>query len=320
VQRRRSTHLFGPSPARGAILTGLVLALAAVTIAPAGAVSSPQRILAGPEDQLLVSVNDTYLIWTENSVAFPNRYHAYGRVRGTSDVFRLNPPGTRGYAGGIDPGQDVAVYQQIEGQSSDLYRIDLGTRERHRLPAVIDSARWEWGPRVSNAFYFFARDASAATTLFLYDRVSKTMEKLVSLDLTRFYVAPGSVGERYATWTVCGPRHCNAYIRDTDTDLTRRIPAPDGSSRYAPVVHEAEGQVYFVRSGPACGSAVRIMRLAVADLGASPVVLLTLPAGIDVDLQMSLEQVGARVHLWFSRYRCAPQQGDIYRLRDVGLA
>jgi hypothetical protein len=35
---------------------------------------------------------------------------------------------------------------------------------------------------------------------------------------------------------------------------------------------------------------------------------------------MSLEQVGARVHLWFSRYRCAPQQGDIYRLRDVGLA
>jgi hypothetical protein len=313
-------HLFGPSPAGGAILTGLVLALAAVTISPAGAVSSPQRILAGPEDQLLASVNDTYLIWTQSSVAFPNRYHAYGRVRGTSDVFRLNPPGTRGYAGGIDPGRDVAVYQQIEGRSSDLYRIDLGTRERHRLPAVIDSARWEWGPRVSNAFYFFARDASGATQLFLYDRASKTMETLVSLDLTRFYVAPGSVGERYATWTVCGPRHCNAFIRDTDTDLTRKIPAPDGSSRYAPVVHEAEGQVYFVRSGPTCGSAVRIMRLAVADLGASPVVLLTLPAGIDVDLQMSLEQVGAQVHLWFSRYRCAPQQGDIYRLRDVGLA
>jgi hypothetical protein len=310
----------GPSPARGAILTGLVLALAAVTIAAAGAVSRPQRILAGPEDQLLASVNDTYLIWTENSVAFPDRYHAYGRVRGTSGRFRLNPPGTRGYAGGIDPGHDVAVYQQIEGRSSDLYRIDLGTRKRHRLPAVIDSARWEWGPRVSNAFYFFARDASGATTLFLYDRASKTMEKLVSLDLMRFYVTPGSVGERYATWTVCEPRHCNAYIRDTETDLTRRIPAPDGSSRYAPVVHEAEGQVYFVRSGPTCGSAVRIMRLAVADLGASPVVLLTLPAGIDVDLQMSLEQVGARIHLWFSRYRCAPRQGDIYRLRDVGLA
>jgi hypothetical protein len=313
-------HLFGPSPARGAIFTGFALVLAAVTISPADAVVGPQRILAGPEDQLLASVNDTYLIWTESSVAFPNRYHAYGKVRGTSDRFRLNPGGTRGYAGGIDPGQDVAVYQQIEGQSSDLYRIDLGTRERHRLPALINSVRWEWGPRVSNAFYFFARDASRATTLFLYDRAAKTMEKLVSLDLTRFYVAPGSVGERYATWTVCGPRHCNAFIRDTDTDLTRRIPAPDGKSRYAPVVHEAEDQVYFVRSGPSCGSSVRIMRLPVADLGGPPVGLITLPAGIDVDIQMSLEQVGAQVHLWFSRYRCAPQQGDIYRLRDVGLA
>jgi hypothetical protein len=35
---------------------------------------------------------------------------------------------------------------------------------------------------------------------------------------------------------------------------------------------------------------------------------------------MSLEHVGARVDLWFSRYRCAPQQGDIYRLKDVGVA
>jgi len=313
-------HLIGPSLARGAAFAGLALALATVTTAPAGAVTGPQRILAGPEDQLLASVNDTYLIWTESSVAFPARYHAYGRVRGTSGVFRLNPTGTRGYAGGIDPDQDRAIYQQIDGRASDIYTIDLGTRHRTKLPSPINTDRWEWGPRISNAFYLFARDASRTTSLFLYDRTTKTMEKLVSLDLTTYYVAPGAVGERYATWTVCGPRHCNAFIRDTDTDQTRRIPAPDGKARYAPVVHEAEGMVYFVRSGPTCGSTVRIMRLAVADLGAPPVGLLTLPAGIDVDVQMSLEQVGARVHLWFSRYRCAPQQGDIYRLRDVGLA
>ena len=320
MQRRRSLHLFGPSPARGAIFTGLALVLAAVAIGPAGAVGRPHRILAGPEDQLLASVNDTYLIWTQSSVAFPNRYHAYAKVRGTNDSFRLNPAGTRGYTGGIDPGQDRAIYQQIDGAASDLYTINLVTRRRTKLPAPINTDRWEWGPRVSNAFYFFARDASQGTTLFLYDRASKTMEKLVTLDLTRFYVAPGSVGERYATWTVCGPRHCNAFVRDTDTDLTRKIPAPDGKARYAPVVHEAEGQVYFARSGPECGSAVRIMRLPLADIAAPPVGLLTLPAGIDVDIQMSLEDVGSQVHLWFSRFRCAPQQGDIYRLRDVGLA
>jgi hypothetical protein len=78
--------------------------------------------------------------------------------------------------------------------------------------------------------------------------------------------------------------------------------------------------VYFVRSGSTCGSAVHILRLALADLGAPPVGLLALPAGIDVGLQMSLEPLGAKVDLWFSRYRCAPGQGDIFRLRGVGLA
>ena len=58
----------------------------------------------------------------------------------------------------------------------------------------------------------------------------------------------------------------------------------------------------------------------VGDLAAAPVGLLTLPVGVDVGGQMSLEHVGARVDLWFSRYRCAPQQGDIYRIRDVGIA
>jgi hypothetical protein len=290
----------------------------AATTTPAGAVIVPQRIIAGPEDQFLSSVNDGYLIWTQNSGSFPNRFDAYGKVRRTTDIFRLNPPGTRGWAGGIDPDQNVAVYQQTEGQASDLYRINLDTLRRVKLPTPINTARWEWGPRISNAFYLFARDASLKTTLFLYDRSAKTMEKLVSLDLTKYYTVPGAVGERYATWSVCGPLSCSAFIRDTDTDQTMKIPAPPGTARYAPVVHEAEGLVYFARSGSSCGSVVRIMRLPVADLGARPAGLTTLPAGIDVGFEMSLDEAGGKVDLWFSRFRCATQQSDIYRLRDVG--
>jgi len=298
-----------------------VLALAlAFTAAPSGAVTGPQQVLAGPEDQILPAANDTYLIWSENSASFPNRFHAFGKVRGTTGRFRLNPPGTRGYAGGIDPDQDRAIYQHIDGQASDLYTINLATLQRAKLPSPINTGRWEWGPRISNSFYLFARDASSTTTLFLYDRAAQTMERLVGFDLTRYYVAPGAVGERYATWSVCGPLSCHAYVRDTETDQTRKIPAPDGRARYAPVVHEGEGLVYFVRSGDRCGAAVQIMRVPVADLGTTPTSLVALPAGIDVGYQMSLLQVGGRVDLWFSRYRCAPQQGDIYRLRDVGIA
>ncbi len=206
----------------------LALLLAAVAIAPAGAVSAPQRILAGPKDQTLPSANSTYMIWTQNSEAFSNRYHAYGKVRGTAEVFRLNPNGTRGFAGGIDPDQDRAIYQQIDGQASDLYTINLATRGRLKLPAPINTDRWEWGPRISNAFYLFARDAGGETTLFLYDRAAETIQALVRHDLTRFYVSPGAVGERYATWSVCGPITCSAFVRDTETDRTRKIPASDG--------------------------------------------------------------------------------------------
>jgi hypothetical protein len=312
--------VFSPSPlARGAAFLGLAFVLTIEATAPARAVTGPQLIIAGRPDQLLPSVNDTYLIWTQDSEAFPNRFHAYAKLRGTAEIFRLNPAGTRGWTGGIDPDQDRAIYQQIDGQASDLYTIDLGTLRRSKLPTPINTARWEWGPRISNAFYLFARDASLTTTLFLYDRSTKTMAKLVSRDLTRYHTVPGAVGERYATWSVCGPLTCSAFIHDTETDRTRRIPAPPGKARYAPVVHETEGMVYFVRSGRTCGSAVRIMRLPVTDLGAPLVGLVTLPDGVDVDFQMSLEEVGGKVDLWFSRFRCRPQQGDIYRLRGVGL-
>ena len=300
------------------LLATSVLAQVLFVSGPAGAVSDPQRVIAGPEDQLLPSANADHLLWTANSETFPNRYHAFARPRGSTDVFRLNPAGTRGYAGGLFPDRpDEAVYQQIDGESSDLYRIDLVTRERRRLPALVNSSRWEWGPRVSEAFFLFARDAGSTTTLFLFDRVERTLEKIASYDLTTYYAPPGSVGERYATWTVCGPFTCRAFVHDTLDGVTRRIPAPDGSARYAPVVHETEAQVYFVRSGQACGASVRIVRVPVADLGSAPEPIATLPAGIDVGFQLSLEDRTTTANLWFSRYRCAPEQGDIFVLKDI---
>jgi hypothetical protein len=298
-------------------LVAIAVTLVWVAGGPAGGVEGPQNVIGGPEDQLLPSGDADYLIWSANSEGSPDRYHAYGRPRGSSDVFRLNPSGTRGYAGGIDPGQNVAVYQQIEGQSSDLYRINLTTRVRNPLPAVVDSSRWEWGPRVSDAFYFFARDGGSMTKLFLFDRDTHALEEVAHYDLTTYYAAPGAVGERYATWSVCGPITCKAFVRDTETDETRRIPAPDGSARYAPVVDEVDEQVYVVRSGQACGASVRIVRVPLADLGAAPVTIASLPAGIDVGFTLSLEERPTQLDLWFSRYRCGPQQGDVSRLRDV---
>lgn len=300
------------------LAAGLLLALMS---APATAVEGPFKILGGPQDQLLPAVNGTYLIWTESSEAFPNRYHAYARVRATGERFRLNPSGTRAYTGGIDPDQDRAIYQRIGGQTSDLYLVNLEDPTKQvKLPSPVNTTKWEWGPRISDRYVLFARDTALATTIWLWDRVDKTIEKLASYDFTRFYVSPGAVGERYATWSACGPLTCNAWVHDTELDTTRRIPAPDGRARYAPAVDEVEEQVYFVRSGQACGAGVRIMRVPAADLAAAPVTLTTLPDGVDVGFTLSFVRPAGRVDLWFARFRCGPQQGDLYRLRDVGIA
>ena len=71
---------------------------------------------------------------------------------------------------------------------------------------------------------------------------------------------------------------------------------------------EEEGLVYFVRSGNVCGSDVHVMRVPLANLGATPTNLVTLPVGIDVDYQMTLVDVGAQVDLWFSRVHVPPSR------------
>jgi hypothetical protein len=303
------------------VVLGTIAAVALLATAGGSvAVEGPSRVLGGPQDQLLPAVNETYLVWTESSEAHPNRYHAFAKVLGTTTRVRLNPSGTRGYTGGIDPGQDRAIYQRIDGQRSDLYLVDLQTRAQSRLPAAVNTTRWEWGPRISDRFVLFARDTALKTTIVLWDRVDRTVDQLAGYDFTRFYASPGAVGQRYATWSVCGPLTCNAWIYDTQLDTTRRIPAPDGRARYAPVVDEAGDQVYFVRSGQSCGANVRIMRVPVDALDAVPVTLTALPAGIDVGFTLSVARPPGQVDLWFARFRCAPQQGDIFRLRDVGVA
>jgi hypothetical protein len=310
-----------PSPGSRAL--GAVVAIAvllAFAEVPAAAIEGPFKVLGGLQDQQLPAVNGTYLIWTESTLAFPNRFHAFARVRATAERWRLDPSGSRGYTGGIDPDQHRAIYQRITGLTSDLYLVNLVTRTQSKLPEPANSTRWERDPRISNRFVLFARDTAQQATVWLWERGTTTIERLAAYDFTRFHVTPGAVGERYATWSVCGPLTCNAWIHDSDLGTTRKIPAPDGLARYAPAVDEGEGQAYFVRSGQRCGANVRIMRVPVGAIATPPVTLTAFPAGIDVGFTLSFAGPAGQVDLWFARFRCAPQQGDLYRLRDVGVA
>lgn len=304
-------------------VTAVVVAVLAGPPLGANAVTGPVKVVGGPEDQLHPAVDDTYLIWTQNSEARPNVDHAYGKVLGQDGRFRLDSTGSRGAAGGIDPESGRAIYQQMTDDTSDLYWFDLDTRDRTKVAADgVNTDRWERDPRVSAAFLLFARDAGSATSVFLFDRAADALTKIAEYDITRFYVAPGAVGGRYATWTVCGPFTCSVWWYDAqETDpAPRKLATVEGRPQYAAVIDEVGGFVYFVRSGVGCGESVGVWRRAwplEPDVHAER--LIALPAGIDTSWTMSLDRdvANERVDLWFSRYRCGARQGDVVELRDV---
>jgi hypothetical protein len=139
------------------------------------------------------------------------------------------------------------------------------------------------------------------------------------VDEARATVWTGAVGDRYATWTVCS-RTCNAFYYDTADSSTHRVANPSGKPQYSPVIDEATGSLYFVRSGFGCGQNVTIRKMTVGS--ASSIALAALPDGVDTDVRMSLAPNTGSGHtdLLFVRYLCARGQGDIYALRSVDTA
>jgi hypothetical protein len=298
------------------VLATLVVAVFTQVPAHAGGVVL-DKVIGGPEAQTLPFANDTYLTWTQNSEARPNRFNAFGGALDGSGRFRLNESGTTGFTGGIDPGTNVAIYQQIADGRSSLYTIDLDTKDRDKLPRPVNSRKWEWAPRISNAYILFQREENGRTNLYLYDRVADSLDLLHSVDSSAAFLFAGSVGEDFATWTVCA-RACNAFVYDIVPADKTKLPAPEGKHQYAPTVDEDTSTAYFVRSGNACGANVGIWRRPV-DLSTGAEQVATLPPGIDTGwtLALDVDVANGRLDAWFEYFRCAGQQGDVYEAQGL---
>lgn len=299
----------------------LVLICSAVvvilTATPVAAATNLVKVIGGPEAQFFPFVNATYLTWTQNSEQRPARYNAYGRLLAGGDRFKLNEAGTHGYTGGIDPGTNVAIYQQIDGDRSNLYTIDLVTLLREKLPSPVNSLKWEWAPRISNSYILFQRDVQGTSTLYLYDRGADSVSAIHQIDYDRAFMIAGAVGDGYATWTVCA-NACNAFVYEIATDTKMKLPLPAGKHQYAPAVDEDRGNVYFVRSGNGCGANAGIWRRAV-DLSTPAEKLVSLPDNIDVGWTLALDEdlANARVDAWFEYYHCGTGHGDIYEAQGL---
>jgi hypothetical protein len=285
------------------------------------AVLTPEPVVTGPIDQWGPGARgDDWIGWSQ--YVKPD-VTAHIRMQDGSDHRAIRRrAGTHTYFGAFDPSAERVLFQEARFNSNVFfYRID--TEGFTTPPAGINTDLWEWGPDMSDSFILFGRNRftnpDAPWKVILYDRMTETFRVLDSAPNRCQCIWPETVNDRYATWTKCRAR-CNVFVFDTQTLARTKMPNPD-RQQYG-IATTGDGQVYFVRSGTACGANVRIMRQPV-DLLVPPVAIYAFPAGTDLRDRLSMvEGVDGNDDLYFDRFSCSDRRfrGNIYRLRDVNLA
>lgn len=307
---------------------GGVAAIAAITLVlsatPAVALT-PVEVVGGPRNQYSPSSNGTYVAWTTVTGGDSRGRSVYVKELPDGAAERINPIGTAARAAHFVGSSDVVVYTQRRGGHWDIYFYDLASGTRTKAPALVDGATTEeWSPMASDRYILFWRQKYSRAGellngwLLLYDRVAETMRTLAT---GLGYYFPGSAGATYVSWTTCDLArwvpNCNAHYW-SESGGAVRLTRPKDRIQYAPVIDETDGTIYFVRAvRHACGEKVTIRR---ADLGSdTSTVLASLPAGIDTDYVQSVARDTSTGHLdlYFDRYRCEQNTGDIYALRGV---
>ena len=285
--------------------------------ADASAVTPHPPVVDGPANQELGFSNGTYLVWAQNQPNRPNDYDAFIRSVTGGAKTQINAKGD-GFPGSFDLGTDTMIYQQKLRQRSDLYLYDAVAGTRTKLPARINTDHWEWSPRLSGSFIMFIRNNGHRARLLAYDRGTQSVVELADVNRRSVYLESGGVGDEYATWTRCDSTTCSAWVHRFATDRTRKIPGPGTRPQYGAVVDETTGTIYWIRSGFGCGASVRGWRAPVGALD-SEVKVFALPDRIDTGFVSSvapnLDTMGT--DMWFQRFDCRRQQGDIWVLKNV---
>jgi hypothetical protein len=292
----------------------------------ASAVVPIEPVVTDPGEQWLAYANDTYVVYTEHPRENQNQYSALARPLAGGQVTRLNASGTRGFTGGIDPGTNRVIYQEwTRERGSRLFFYDLDTDQRTKVPGVDAKGFSEWRPVISSRSIMFTRErfrqGAWYDSIHVYERSTGAIRKLGTWEWGPTIVFPGSVGERFAAYTLCNRRNCWAYLYDWDTKTLRRVPSDDGRPQYAPVIDEGAGTLYVSRSANnRCGVGVGIWRMPL-DLTGADTKIVALPRGIDTDWSSSLTVSGAtgEVDLYLERYDCDRETGDIYVARSVDV-
>jgi hypothetical protein len=298
--------------------TLVVLAAAATLLEGAvpasAALITPAQLLSIPANQWVPMGNAAYYGYTSDTIAKPSHWDAIAFDRTTTATTKVNAARTSGFLGGFDPGTNVVIYQQYNKSGSNLYTYDLDTSIRTPAPGPINTDWWEFRPRISTSYITFLRDVYVhkkwRTRIYIYDRTTLGLTKLGTYPAGAIW--NGFVGDQWVTWTVCRTT-CTVYVYDAIAGgAPEAVPSAKSWPVYGPTIDEANGNLYYIRSGFGCGLKVNIWTVPVASLSTTPVKVAELPSGIDADeLSLAPNTVSGQ-DLLFVRLRCKNNATDIW--------
>ncbi|MDP9298535.1 MAG: hypothetical protein M3O98_07700 [Actinomycetota bacterium] len=288
---------------RTVTVVAIAVAISLLGLSPAEAAPITVKILGGPTDQFNPGANASWIGWSENSIDNPKHYDAFVSPLpiGSGATTKLNSS-RQGIFGGITPDTNEAIFQQFNNKGSDLYVFNLTTMLQEPDPVGLNTSGWEAFPAISASSILFLRQGRRAESLRLYDRTSHSTIKLDDVDFATGSIEVGNVTEKYATWTKCVVI-CNVYFYDIAALRTHKVPNPNRQFFYAGSTTDATGEMYFVRSGSACGVKVKIRRWTIGSGATQPVTVASMPDGYDV-LRTFTFNDGTNDNVYFDRLRC----------------
>lgn len=213
------------------------------------------RVAAGPGGQESPAAGNGYEVWTSGSRRA--RYRSLVARKG-GRTFRVNPPKTSGYAGGIDGNR--LVYQLVRGRQSDLRLYDLKKRRQIATLDRINTRGWEWHPTLSRGRVLFARGRGPTSRIVLQSLKGGSPRVLATETSRRAALISGQVNGSWAVWVRC-ERVCDVYRANLKNGGRIKVPRSARRINYSAAVRK-DGTVYYMQSGYGCGTDAEILRFA----------------------------------------------------------
>lgn len=289
-----------------AAIAGVALLLAVQGIARGGA---QQAVRDGKKvDEHTPAVTDGYFAWTQNSKDHQKRFNAYVKPE-SEERYRVNKRRTDAYAGGFSG--TTLVYQEVENGRSDLKFWDLTTEDRSDAPSEVNTKkRWEWSPSLSGDWLLFGRITNDDKWHAYLFNLATDEEIHLAKASGQKSVTADQVNGDYAVWTKCSPT-CNVFRYQISTGTRMKVPNPKDKFQYSASV-TSTGDVYFGRSGPTCGTSVKLRHYSP---DGDTETLVEFNKGVDFDSSHAFE-TDAGVEVYYERVDCDTVKWDIYKVLD----